>query len=250
MAPPLQLLKTLSGSAPEDLLAEVEDVLRTMPSRELLRSPTPENLSWSGRAVTVISRWDGVHGVSARNYVGQILGTRGSFLGGADSGYTDLMTLLHEARADLRFSTVGPVNKAIDKGLVFDYFDEIRKQIEIAKTDLLFIDRYLDAEFISQYLPHVSSGVSVRLLARDRLKTLLPAARLFAQQNNVTIAIRSATNFHDRYMIVDGKACFQSGASFKDGGRTSPTTITQITDAFPAVQTTYEDLWQGAKVEL
>jgi hypothetical protein len=152
---------------------------------------------------------------------------------------------LHEARADLRLSTVGPVNKAIDTGLVFDYFDEIRKQID--KTDLFFIDRYLDADFISRYLPHVSSGVSVRLLAREKLKTLLPATQLFAQQNKVKIAVRSADNFHDRYKIIDGKACFQSGASFKDGGRTSPTTITQITDAFPAVQKTYEDLWQSAQ---
>jgi hypothetical protein len=242
------LLRSLTGPtlAPEDLLAEIEDLLRTMPhAAEALAQQTQENLAWLGRAVAAIKCWDAVLGVTARGYIRQLRALRE-----VGEGYAGLMSLLHEARADLRLSTVGPVNRSIDKGLVFDYFDEIRKQIEIAKTDLLFIDPYLDADFVSRYLPHASSGVSVRLLARHMLKTLLPAARLFAQQNNVAIAVRSATNFHDRYMIVDGNECFQSGASFKDGGRTSPTTITQITDAFPAVQKTYEDLWRSAKVEI
>jgi hypothetical protein len=54
----------------------------------------------------------------------------------------------------------------------------------------------------------------------------------------------------DTYVIVDGESCYQSGASFKDGARKSPTTLTQITDAFPAIQQTYEDLWKSATVEI
>jgi len=245
MAAPI-VLQALSASkvTPKDLLAKIETLLRTMPPN--LRLQDDESPSWLGNAVAVLMRWDPMHAITARLYSSQIHSMSNV---DANGGRAGLLRLLHEARADLRLSTVGPVSKAIDAGLVFDYFDEIRKQIEIAKVDILFIDPYLDADFISRYLPHVSSGVSVRLLARDKLKTLLPAARLYTQQNNVTIAVRSTTNFHDRYIIVDGKACFQSGASFKDGGR-SPTTITQITDAFLAVQRTYEDLWQNAKVEL
>ena len=125
---------------------------------------------------------------------------------------------------------------AIGHGLVFDYFDEIRKQIATANQDLLFVDPYLDADFVSRYLPHAAGGVSVRLLAREKLSTLLPAVRQFSHQTGGTIEVRSASNFHDRYLIVDRALCFQSGASFKDGGRTSPTTITQITDAFASVQ--------------
>ena len=50
-------------------------------------------------------------------------------------------------------------------------------------------------------------------------------------------------------MIVDQAACYQSGASFKDGAKKAPTTLTQITDAFPVVLQIYEDLWSQAKVE-
>jgi len=61
--------------------------------------------------------------------------------------------------------------------------------------------------------------------------------------------VRSTEKHHDRYVFVDGKECFQSGASFKEGGAKAPTTLTQITDAFDAVQRTYEAFWAGAKVE-
>ena len=159
------------------------------------------------------------------------------------------MTLLHGAQHDLRMQTSGPINVAVSKGRVFEYFDEIRKALEGAKQDVLFVDPYLDAEFVSRYLAHIALGVNARLLAREKLSTLLPAVYAFVQQNKVAIQVRSAPNFHDRYVFIDGMACYQSGASFKDGAKSAPTTLTQITDAFAAVSQTYENLWQGAKVE-
>jgi hypothetical protein len=75
------------------------------------------------------------------------------------------------------------------------------------------------------------------------MSTLKPAATLFSQQSGARIEVRSANGFHDRYMFIDNAMCFQSGASFKDGGKTTPTTITQIVDAFPAVIKTYEEIW-------
>jgi hypothetical protein len=128
-------------------------------------------------------------------------------------------------------------------------YDGIRKIVELAKQGVLFVDPYLDAEFVSRYLPHVADGVSIRLLAREKLATLLPAVDTFVQQTGKKIEVRSATNFHDRYLLIDGVSCYQSGASFKDGAKSAPTTLTQIVDAFAAVSKTYEDLWQKARVE-
>jgi hypothetical protein len=145
--------------------------------------------------------------------------------------------------------TVGPVSAPVAQGQVFDYFDEVRKVIEIAKQDLLFVDPYLDAEFVSRYLCHVSPGVTVRLLTHKKLGTLLPAVDLFAAQSKLTIQVRSDPNLHDRYVFVDRNTCYQSGASFKDGAKSAPTTLTQTTDAFAAVLQTYEGIWAKAKVE-
>jgi len=168
----------------------------------------------------------------------------------AYDGVDGLLDLIFEARSSLRLDTVGPVNTAIGQGLVFDYFDEIRKIIATAHRDILFVDPYLDADFVSRYLPHIQAGVAIRLLAREKVATLVPAVAAFVQQHKASIEVRTSPGFHDRYVLVDGAACYQSGASFKDGGRNAPTTVTQIADAFPAVRDTYEDLWKAGTLVL
>ena len=69
------------------------------------------------------------------------------------------------------------------------------------------------------------------------------AVELFSKQSGLAVEVRSAKDFHDRFLIVDSASCFQSGASFKDGGAKTPTTLTQITDAFGEVLKTYDGIW-------
>lgn len=230
----------------EELLGEVEDILRTMPPRETLRHPTDENFAWLGRVSAFVESWDSPKQIALGGAIEQF---HNRMAIPAEKGLRKILTLLHQARHSLRMKTVGPVNAAVGQGQVFDYFDEVRKLIEPATQELLFIDPYLDAEFVSRYLPHVSNGVAIRLLARERLNTLLPAVDAFSRQFGAGVQVRSAQGFHDRYVLVDHAACYQSGASFKDGAKKSPTTLTQITDAFQAVQTTYEGIWNQATVE-
>ena|ERR1700722_6676385 len=228
----------------EQLLAEVEDLVRTMPPESTADELSNDNFSWFGRLSAVITAWNPTKAVFLMTYQNQFR----SFAM-RSSGYAKILMLLHEARHDLRMQTTGPISVALPHGEVFQYFDEIRKIIESAKKDLLFVDPYLDAEFVSRYLGHVSPGVTTRLLARQKLPTLLPAVDLFAKQSKLAIEIRSAPNFHDRYIFVDRTECYQSGASFKDGARSAPTTLTQISDAFDAMLQTYEVTWGQAKVE-
>jgi hypothetical protein len=164
-------------------------------------------------------------------------------------GRLKLNALLNQARADLRME-VGPLSVVLDKGQVFDYFDELRKVIEPARSDVFFVDPYLDAEFVTRYLPHVAAGAAVRLLGGPkRMHTLLPAVDLFTKQSGIPIQVRSSTDLHDRYLFVDRAMCYLSGASFKDGAKKAPAVLTQITDAFQAMWTTYDDLWSKANVE-
>jgi len=230
----------------EQLLAEAEDLIRTAPAYPAILENTDTNLSWLGRFSAVIRAWGANRGAEVTLSMIELRSV-GGFKAG--DGYTRILTLLREARHSLRMETVGPVSVAVGQGQVFDYFDEVRHVIEEAKQDLFFVDPYLDAEFVSRYLSHVSAGVTIRLLAREKLASLLPAVDQFAKQSQLTIQVRSAPNFHDRYVFVDRNECYQSGASFKDGAKKAPTTLTQITDAFPAMLQTYEDIWANAKVE-
>jgi hypothetical protein len=231
----------------DQLLVEIEDTIKTMPPRATIRHETQENLAWFGRVSAAIEKWDASKSALVKECLdlffsnGHARETR--------HGLTKLLTLLHQAQNDLRLETAGPVSVAVPHKMVFEYFDEICKILELARQDLLFVDPYLDAEFVARYLPNVASGVTIRLLAREKLATLLPAVDAFAKQMGATVEIRSAPQFHDRYVFVDKVSCYQSGASFKDGAKSAPTTLTQITDAFAAVLKTYEDNWNHAKIE-
>jgi hypothetical protein len=231
--------------SPERLLTEIEDLIRSMPPREKFHHYDLEIQEWLGRAQAIVEVWSPLKLPFFAIEVGKLHHTVGY---AADDGFRAMLRTLHQARFDLRMKTVGPLSIAVQQGGVFDYFDEIRKVIEEASTDLLFVDPYLDAEFISRYLPHVKPGVSIRLLAEKRIQSLTAAVQALRQQNGVKVEIRSSTGLHDRYLFVDGSSCYQSGASFKDGAKRAPTTLTQIVDAFTPVHATYSQLWNSGSV--
>lgn len=229
------------------LLAEIEDVIRTAPPQLTLHHVEPEALGWLGRAASLIRRWDTTKGILFDSEIRQLHAGRTFDPASAAAG---IFTALHEARHDLRLTAVGPLSVALKHGAVFDYFDEVRKVIGSAQKELFFVDPYLDSEFVSRYLTQVATSVSVRLLGRRGIASLMPAVGLMREQARCSIEVRSSPSLHDRYLFVDGLTGFQSGASFKDGAKTAPTTFTEITDALPAVLSTYEALWSDATAHL
>ena len=229
------------------LLGEIEDLLRTMPGPEDFIQNPRSTVEWSGRAGAVMK----LMGLEfSLPFDSAIANATAAPRLTQDSALLTLPRLLHQARFKLRMETVGPISAVVETGAVFEYFDEVRKIIEGATADLLFVDPFIDAEFVSRYLPHVKPSVHVRLLTRKHLDQLLPAALAFIAQHKTRISVRSSGEMHDRYVIVDGVAAYQSGASFKDGAKRSPTTLTQITDAFTLVRDQYERYWVGGDVKI
>jgi hypothetical protein len=98
----------------EQLLAEVEDILRTVPSREQFEQRTEDSISWVGRAAAVIIRWDNVRSITVDAAVNDI--NRGLDPVRNLQGRFKMTSLLQQARADLRLD-VGPLSVVIDKGL-------------------------------------------------------------------------------------------------------------------------------------
>ena len=232
----------------DQLLAEIEDILRRKPPREDFETRSEEGVVWVGRAAAAITRWDMPRYISVNAAVDDI-NTFPVDMTRTIKGLSKLTAMLQQARADLRMD-VGPLSVVIQKGQTFDYFEEVRKVIETARSDVFFVDPYLDADFVSRYLPYVAKGTTVRLLGGPkRMATLLPAVDLFRQQSGIHIQVRSSKDIHDRYLFVDRAACYLSGASFKDGAKFAPAVLTQITDAFPAMWNTYDNLWNSGNVE-
>jgi hypothetical protein len=245
-----KLLEEIRGVKvkPEILLAELDELIRNRPTPGNIFDRSDDALAWIGRAAAALGHHNDP-GVSSALSIYVATDMHSGDLGKIATAHSRLVALLNEARHSIRMTTTASLNVAIAPGRFFDYFDEVRKIIERATKDLFFIDPYLDADFVSRYLVFAPSGVAIRLLAGGKkLATLLPAVEAFATQSGAKVAVRSTDKHHDRFVFVDGKECFQSGASFKDGA-TKATTLTQITDAFDGVQKTYEAFWAGAKIE-
>ena len=205
-----------------------------------INSGSDEHLVWLGRAAAAIQRWD-------RVYMAQV-GTAMRKISSNDddscqAALVALKILLQQAKSDLRME-LGRGSVVVAEGRVFEYFDELRKVIETARNEVFFVDPYLDADFVSRYLPYVVEGVSIRLLGGPKKRAaLLPAVDSFAQQSGRRVSVRVSDRLHDRYLFIDGAACYLSGASFKDGAKNAPAVLTEITDAFQAMWDTYEQQW-------
>ena len=238
----------LARSQAERLLPEVEDVLRVAPTiEEFARdSGSDEHLAWLGRAAAAIQRWDSMYMVQVS---AAMMNVPSNHPGICRKTLATLKILLQQAKSDLRVE-LGRGSVVVAEGRVFEYFDELRKVIETARADVFFVDPYLDADFVSRYLPYVAEGVSIRLLGGPKKRaTLLPAVDSFAQQSGRPVTVRMSDGLHDRYLFIDGAACYLSGASFKDGAKNAPAVLAQITDAFQAMWDTYERQWSESAIE-
>lgn len=243
----------LTGLTKIQVLAEIEDVIRSMPERDKLHWDSLDILAWYGRATAAMHNWDGGAGRFAWDFaLNDLRSGRASA-----NAPARIITLLHQAQSDLRLKTIGPINVAIGQGQVFTYMDTMRKLIQMAKSDLLFVDRYIDGGFVSDYLPHIPGGVRVRILTRrdkqtaTHLATLLPMAKAYATQYSQSVEIRSHSDFHDRLLMTDGITGYASSCSFKDGPRTAGAMITQHeASIFSSIKQDNEALWTSGNVEL
>ena len=241
-----RLNPALARAQSERLLPEVEDILRAAPSVEEFASDSgsDKHLAWLGRAAAALTRWDTVCAVKVSAALTKVPSENRH---ACQQTLASLTILLQQARSDLRMELArGSV--VVAEGDVFEYFDELRKVIETARVEVFFVDPYLDANFVSRYLPYVAKSVPIRLLGSPRKRaSLLPAVGSFTQQHGTPIVVRISERLHDRYLFVDQAACYLSGASFKDGAKNAPAVLTQITDAFAAMWDTYQGIWDESE---
>ena len=166
----------------------------------------------------------------------------------AMSALAKVMNTIQEARNELRLITGGRISGAFDAGQPFDFYDELRKAIETAQRDVLLVDRWMGADFVPSYLPHVQRAVSVRLLTRDLLYKLTASVAALNGNTLMQIAIRSAQNFHGRFLCIDGTRAFLVDASFKDAAKSAPAALIELTDTAADSIKQYEAIWAAGNV--
>ena len=123
--------------------------------------------------------------------------------------------LILDAMQDKRF----PPQKVFYDGQIYDAFDQMKKFVLMAKSELIVIDPYFD-DSVLPLIAQKRPGVSV-LVVKNKRKDLLHAvdvARFNAQYAN-SLTVKESTKFHDRFLIIDKAAVIHVGASFNHLGK-------------------------------
>ena len=226
-----------------ETLYELEELIRSRPPKSSIRHETDENIEWLGRAQAVIRRWDQNKAITFDVDVRSIHG----LLAQSNPSYLNVLVMLNMARYELKMFLEPSTDIVVEAGKAYQYFEGIRRVVELSTSEVFFIDPYINADFVSRYLVYVNEGVRVRILSKQYIAELIPAVKALSEEKKIQIEVRSAQELHDRYVITDKRNCYQSGASFKDGGKNAPTTFVEIHDTFKAVLGAYEAIWESAE---
>ena len=123
--------------------------------------------------------------------------------------------LILDAMQDKKF----PPQKVFFDGQVYDAFEQMKKFVRMAKTELIVIDPYFD-DSVLPLIAQKRPGVSVLVVKNNRKKLLhaVDVARFNAQYNN-TLTVKESVKFHDRFLIIDKSTLIHVGASLNHLGK-------------------------------
>ena len=132
-----------------------------------------------------------------------------------------------QARNEERFDTIFkamdggdfPPQKIFYDGQVYDAFEQMKKFVRMAKTELIVIDPYF-ADAVLPLVAQKRNGVSVLVVKNSRNKLLHAAdvAAFNAQYGN-SLAVKTSDRFHDRFLILDRSVLIHVGASLNHLGK-------------------------------
>jgi hypothetical protein len=108
------------------------------------------------------------------------------------------------------------IEEFINKGEVYTAYQSIKAIMKQAKQALLIVDPHVDDSLID-LVATLDSSVEIRLMVTHLHGDFKNAyAKLQSQRGK--IEARQSSHFHDRFIVADGVACYQLGASIKDAG--------------------------------
>ena len=123
--------------------------------------------------------------------------------------------LILDAMQDKSF----PPQKVFYDGQIYDAFEQMKKFVLMAKSELIVIDPYFD-DSVLPLIAQKRQGVSV-LVIKNKRKDLLHAvdvARFNAQYAN-SLTVKESPRFHDRFLIIDKTMLIHVGASLNHLGK-------------------------------
>ena len=112
-----------------------------------------------------------------------------------------------------------PPQKIFYDGQIYDAFDQMKKFVRMARTELIIIDPYF-ADSVLPLIAQKRQGVAVMVVRSPKSKLLHSAdvAAFNAQYGN-SLTVKDSDKFHDRFLIIDQNMLIHVGASLNHLGK-------------------------------
>jgi len=104
----------------------------------------------------------------------------------------------------------------IAKGEVYSAYRTIKNIMSQGQKEILVIDPYVDEDLLDMFAS-LDPSVKIKVLT-EHLKGDFKLAFRKLQQQRGGIEVRCSSQFHDRFIVVDGRACYQLGGSINHAG--------------------------------
>ena len=126
------------------------------------------------------------------------------------------MLINHENRISLIENTFDSFkdknNHIFYEGQIYDAYSLMMKIFEKALSSIIIIDNYIDKNILD-----ILSKTNRKATLITNKYNNVDYEKYKEQYNNVTLVVNNS--FHDRFIILDKKTLYHSGASFKDLGK-------------------------------
>ena len=161
-----------------------------------------EASAWFAHVAGIVSAHSRIHGATLQVMLPRVTDVHSA----ASNPMSANMTLDAQAEfiarartllTELQLATNTFTTVQVGAGAVHDYFEEVRQIIARATADVLFIDPYIDATFVTRYFPQIPPAPSIRLLTAERqAPALSQALNLYAQQHGRSAELRVHRGSH------------------------------------------------------
>lgn len=221
----------------------------TIPSGE--KRGSSEVLRWLGRAEALIDEVCGV--VDHHKFCNLRTAMLTATASNAESQMRHIRSLLYTALAKAELSAPAAAKGSfIPAGNSFDALTAIASVLRECRGYVLVVDPYMDAVALTDFLPMVTQGVPLRLLASGKQKDagLREAVERwtiqYAGARPMELRFTAPKLLHDR-LIMDEVSVWSLSQSFNAIARRSPAMVQRVgADIASAKREAFMDMWGSA----
>lgn len=165
-----------------------------------------------------------------------------------DGKIRHMVAVLKSTVEQLRWQLPDSAQVFLPAGSAHNAYIEIRKIVQLATTEILIVDTYVDGT-LWQLLTNVPPTTKIRIMTMQMKGDFALEGRKFVAQHGNTIEVHQTQKYHDRFLIVDSARVWHLGASIKDAGNKAFAMSEFASSAISAgVKSDVENTWNAATV--